>query len=139
MKWISLGTIPIILWLFCFHWTAVHEIGIRRNLFTGTLSLDNQPGPELTYPWVQVSKIDTRPRRLCVECDCKNINCRLVSFNPQGWKEFVEREGFGYWWWSNRISFNSGSDKEYRGMDWILRGYVFDNQGYIFLINEKTI
>jgi hypothetical protein len=67
------------------------------------------------------------------------MNCILVSFNIQGWKEFVDREGFEYWWWYNRFSFNSGSNREYRGMDWILRGYTFDNTNYSFIIKEKTL
>lgn len=137
--WITTIIITTLLWLLCFHWTGIQEVGIRRNLITGQLSLDSIAGPEITPPWVQVSKIDTRPRRLCIECDCKNMNCILVSFNIQGWKEFVEREGFEYWWWSNRFSFNSGSNREYRGMDWILRGYTFDNTNYSFIIKEKTL
>ena len=49
----------------------------------------------------------------------------LVSFDPNGWREFVNNEGFYYYWWSNRISFNMGYDDEYRGMKDLIRGYSF--------------
>lgn len=139
-KWlIILSSSVILFWMLDFHWTNPHEAAIRRNIVTGELSLDTVPGAEITYPWVQVAKIDLRPRRLCIECDCKNINCVLVSFDTKGWKEFVQREGFRYWWLSNRISYNSGAIKEYRGMDWILRSYAFDNAQYPFLSIESEM
>jgi hypothetical protein len=80
-----------------------------------------------------------RPQRLCIECGCKTINCRLVSFNPEGWREFTVREGFRYWWWSNRFSFNPGAEREYRGMDWIMRGYGFDSADLPFVTVEKAL
>jgi hypothetical protein len=125
------------MWLMFFHWTGVHEISIRRNIVTGEVSIDSIAGPEITAPWVQVSTIDIRPRRLCVDCDCRALNCKLVEFVPSKWKGFVEREGFRYYWLSNRISFNSGSEKTYRGMDWILRGYAFDQQSHTFIKTTK--
>lgn len=113
-------------WLTCFHWTSYTEVGIRRNIITGEMSLDDRPGPELTWPWVCVSVIDTRPRRLCIECGCRNMTCGLVEFNPAGWREFVRTEGFGYYWLTNRLSYNPAASREYRGMDYILMGYAFD-------------
>lgn len=128
-----------IFWLMCFHWTGIHEVGIRRNIFTGELSLDDKPGPEISWPWVQVVKIDTRPRRICIECGCKNMNCVLVSFEPVGWRDFVDREGFRYYWWTNRFSFNSGANREYRGDDYLIKGYAFDEKNYSFITVEKNV
>ena len=123
----------VLLWLLFFHWTGVHEVGIRRNIFTGEITLDSTAGFEITPPWVQVALIDTRPQRMCVECDRRSLSCKLVEFNPKGWKKFIENEGFRYYWLSNRISFNSGSEEEYRGMDWVIRGYAFSETGYPFI------
>jgi hypothetical protein len=120
-------------WAFLFHWTGVHQASIMRNIVTGVVSVDTISGPQLSPPWVQVSQIDTRPQRLCIDCDCRVLNCKLAQFVPSGWKEFVDREGFSYWWWSNRISFNSGSDRTYRGQDWILRGYAFEGSEFTFI------
>jgi hypothetical protein len=103
------------------------------------MEIDTTAGPGISLPWIQVSRIDTRPHRICIECDCRNIDCNLVSFNPLGWKDFVRREGFRYYWWSNRISFNMSHEREYRGIEDVLRGYTFDNQEYPFLKKEKSL
>lgn len=126
-------------YFFCFHYVNVHEIGIRRNIINGELSIDKKPKMYVSAPWVQVAKIDIRPQRLCIECDCKNITCHLVSFNYEGWEEFVRLEGFKYYWWSNRVSFNLSHKNEYRGMKDILKGYAFDGKKYSFLKFEKNI
>lgn len=120
-------------WLLFFHWTGVHQVAITRNVFTGEMQLDSVAGFDLTLPWVQVTRIDTRPHRLCVDCDCRSLNCRLVEFDPAYWREFVDREGFRYYWWSNRFSYNSGASQEYRGLEFIFRGYAFDNESHPFL------
>lgn len=126
-------------WLFCFHYTDVNQVAICRNFISGEIYLDSVAGPNITAPWVQVSRIDTRPTRICVECGCRNITCYLVSFNPKGWKDFVNKEGFRYYWLSNRFSFNFGHRDEYRGMKDILRGYAFDGYQYKFIKIEQKL
>lgn len=123
----------LILWALTFSWNSVHHISFERNLISGTLQIDTTPGPKITYPWVQVSKIDTRPVRVCVQCQCHNMTCNLVSFDRNGWMDFIDREGFGYYWWRNRFSYNSGHDIEYRGVNDILMGYSMDGNKYTFL------
>lgn len=125
-------------WLFFVHWTNVQQIAITRNIFTGELKIDTFPGIQISSPWTQVSRIDIRPVRVCVDCECRNMNCKLISFDINGWRNFVEKEGFRYYWWSNRISFNFGNKEEYRGMKNILRGYSFDSE-YKFIKVEQII
>ncbi len=120
-------------WLFFFHYTDVNQVAICRNIFTGEMYLDSIPGPNLSAPWVQVSRIDIRPKRICIDCDCKNINCVLVSFKPEHWRKFVKIEGFRYYWWSNRMSINFGHSNETRGIDDILRSYAFDKYKHDFI------
>lgn len=133
-------TLLLMFYFFCFHYNNVHEIGIRRNIITGELSLDKNPGMYISAPWVQVAKIDTRPQRLCIDCGCKNMTCKLVIFNVDNWLDFVDREGFRYYWWSNRFSFNISHENEYRGMEDILRGYTFDDtEDYTFIEIEKEL
>lgn len=127
------AAIVIATWSLFFHWTGTHQVAITRNVFTGELVLDNVPGIDVSWPWVQVSRIDIRPHRLCIDCDCRALNCRLVEFDESGWLDFVNREGFKYYWWSNRFSYNSGAKQEYRGMAFILRGYMSDGQPHPFL------
>ena len=138
-KWIFSFLGIFFFWLFFFHWTGVHQAAICRNFITGEMWIDTIPGYNITAPWVQVSRIDTRPQRVCVDCDCRNLNCQLVSFDPDGWEEFVRYEGFRYYWWSNRFSFNPGHKNEYRGMNDILRGYAFDGKEYPFIKREKSL
>jgi len=117
-------------WLLFFNFTRDYQVSIKRNYFTGELSL-LKPGITITSPWVQIIRLDTRPKQYCVECVCKNKTCVLASFNPIGWREFIDREGFRYFWFRNRISFNSY--KTYRGFDSVIRGYSFDEQEYSFI------
>ncbi len=128
-----------VFWLFFFHYTDVNEVAICRNIITGETYLDSIAGPNITAPWVQVAQIDTRPRRICVECDCKNISCMLVTFKKEEWKEFVRVEGFRYYWWANRFSFNMSHKKTYRGVDDILKGYAFDGSKHKFIEIKEAI
>jgi hypothetical protein len=111
---------------------------VSRNLFTGETQLDSTKGIKLSAAWVQVIKFDTRPIKVCIDCSCSNINCKLIAFNPNGWKEFIDREGFKYFWFKNRISFNLGQEKEYRGISHVLRGYAYDKK-YNFIIELELV
>ncbi|SRR6266403_1934577 len=138
---ITIGSISFLLlfWATCFHYTDSHQIGIIRNEITGELWLDDKPGPNLSAPWVKVVRIDIRPIRVSISTSSRSFNSRLVEFDKLGWREFVEIEGFRYYWWDNRISYNSGYDDEYRGMKDLLRGYSFDNEKRKFIKVSKII
>lgn len=129
----------ILLILFCFlyfpfvHYLEPHQAGIGWNLMTGELWLTTKGGWYLSPPWTLVSRIDTRPQRVCVTSATRAVNCRLVEFETQYFREFVVTEGFRYYWFSNRISFNFGYEEEYRGWRDILRGYAFSIKKYQFI------
>lgn len=134
--------IPSIICLFLFYMlfiniVRVNEITLNYDIFSGQVSCDKNPGIKITAPWVLVSNIDIRPTRVCIDCSCNNITCELVSFNHIGYEEFIQREGWSYYWWKNRISFNMGNNSEWRGFENILRGYAFDNTEYSFIIHEN--
>ena len=85
-------------------------------------------------PWVFVSTIDTRPQRVCISSSARAaMNCRLVQFNPDEYRSFIRTQGFGFYWWNNRLSFNTGHREEYRGFRDVLRGYAFSAQQYEFV------
>lgn len=117
----------LLIYLLTIHRTDINHVAITRNYLSGEIKLDSTAGYSLTYPWVQVVKIDIRPIRVCIPSTNRNINCRLVQFNSKHWKEFVRIEGVRYYWFDNRISFNSGYNDEYRGFKDLIRGYSFDN------------
>lgn len=106
------------------HYTAVNEVGIMFNRMDGEVRADT-PGLHLSAPWVFVAKVDTRPQRACITSVAKTMTCKLARFVPTHYAEFVKREGFRYYWWDNRISFNLGYFEEYRGVRDVIRGYAF--------------
>ena len=119
-------------YLTCVHYTEAYQVGIAWNRITGELKLDEHAGLHVTPPWVAVSRIDTRPTRVCVTSSGRGFNCKLVQFESGAYKEFVAVQGFHYYWLSNRLSFNAGYDEEYRGMKDLLRGYSYSVKKYPF-------
>lgn len=128
--------IPVIICLYYLsflNYTEPTEVGIARNIFTGEMWLQEGGGWHKTLPWVRVARIDVRPMRVAIATSGHGFNARLIQFEPNEWRKFVEIEGFRYWWWANRISFNLGYDEEYRGMKDIMRGYAFGVKHYPFI------
>ncbi len=121
-----------LVYLLFLHYTEVGWIGIERNVVSGELRADT-PGWNMTSPWTFVAKIDTRPVRVCVIAVSRGFNCRLVQFQPAAYKSLVETEGFRYYWWDNRISFNFGYAEEYRGIRDLMRGYGYSVKQYPFI------
>ena len=108
------------------------DAGIARNFVTGELYIQ-KPGWNVTPPWVAVARVDLRPARVCITTASRAFNCKLVQFNPSEYELFVETEGFHYYWWYNRFSFNWGYSEEYRGVRDILRGYAYSAKLYPFI------
>lgn len=116
-----------------------HERGLAYNLLTGELVLQKRAGWHTHAPWTLVTSIDLRPTRVCVTSSARAaINCKLVRFNADEYKSFVRTEGFRYYWWSNRISFNSGNMKTYRGFPNVMKGYAFSLERYPFILEAGT-
>lgn len=126
------SSILFLSYLLFFHYTSQHEVGLVMNKLNGEVYIDT-PGIHLTPAWFKVSKIDKRPQRVCISSTSKTVTCKLVVFEKNYFQEFVKREGFRYYWWDNRFSFNSGHSEEYRGIRDVLRGYAFSNAKLKFL------
>jgi len=109
------------------------EVGIARNETSGEVWLQSA-GWHLTPPWVRVNPMDTRPMRVSVPSAGRGYSAKLVRFDPVYYREFLSTEGFRYYWWANRFSFNSGYDEEYRGLRDILRGYAYSPTSYPFVV-----
>ncbi len=134
VMFIALCGIFFAAWLMFVHHTEAYQLGVRWNVVSGELSMDESAGYHITPPWVFVSRIDTRPMRVCITSASRAFNCRLVQFVPSEYKSFVKVQGFSYWWWANRISFNLGYSEEYRGMRDLLRGYAYGVKKYPFVV-----
>jgi hypothetical protein len=109
------------------------EAGITWNPVNGEIGIQDHPGYQVNAPWEFVTTIETRPQRVCIQSPAHAaVNCRLVQFDTRYYREFVAAEGWRWYWWSNRLSFNSGYDT-YRGWRSILYGYAFSSQQYRFI------
>lgn len=132
----SIGFVFLILfstYLTNMNWLEPTQIGITKNVFTGTIGIQNRAGLHLTPIYVFVARIDTRPIRVSIESDSRSASAKLVQFKSEYWQTFVKTEGWRYYWWSNRISFNLGYRVEHRGMKDVLRGYAYSNKQYPFI------
>jgi len=137
-KWVVIPAVSLFLIIFFYlgfvNYTEPTEIGIARNHISGEMWLQEGGGIYITPPWVWVARVDTRPIRVAVTSAGHGYSAKLVQFDKKGWREFVALEGWRYYWWANRISFNFGYDEEYRGMKDILRGYAYSPKHYPFIV-----
>ena len=136
---------PWVIWLFIllatpltFHlaflnYTEPTEVGIARNPVNGETWIQKEGGWHFTMPWVRVAVVDARPMRVRVESAGHGWSAKLVQFDPGGWQEFVAVEGFRYYWWANRFSFNWGYQEEHRGVKDILRGHSNGTKKYTII------
>ncbi|KKW29630.1 MAG: hypothetical protein UY74_C0068G0009 [Candidatus Kaiserbacteria bacterium GW2011_GWC2_52_8b] len=108
------------------------EAGIAWNFVSGELRIQDK-GWNFTPPWVLVARVDLRPARVCITTASRAFSCKLVEFKASEYRKFVGTEGFHYYWWYNRVSFNWGYSEEYRGMKDILRGYAYAAKQYPFV------
>ncbi len=129
-----LSSIWILFYIFYFYNVDSYHAAISRDLISGKTYIEQSTGWQVSSPWVQVVKIDMRPFKICLTSTTSTINCKLVQFDTTGWKELISRESFQYYWFRNRLSFNSGYQEEYRGFKDILRGYAFNTSDTVHFI-----
>jgi hypothetical protein len=122
----------LLLYLFCINWIEPTQIGLAKNIFTKRVWVLNG-GIHFGAPWVLVSRIDTRPIRVSVNSAGRGVSSKLVQFEPKYWQEFINIEGWRYYWWANRLSFNFGYHEEHRGWKDIMRGYAYSVKKYPFI------
>jgi hypothetical protein len=140
-KWFRIsGVLIFSLFLFyCFflNYNEPTDLGIVRNQISGAVWIQ-RGGFHLTVPWVRVAKMDLRPMRVEVNSAGRGFSAKLVQFDDKYWQEFVNTEGFYYYWWANRFSFNGGYKEEHRGVRDIVRGYAYSAKRYPFIkiLNE---
>jgi hypothetical protein len=134
--------ILLVFWIIFIHYTPQGKATLDRNIFTGEVVLNKKLGINFTWPWIQSTKVDLRPTKYCIDCACSNMVCVLstVNFDEEGLKEFIQQEGWSYYWLRNRISFNLGHKMEWRGFESVIRGYSFDEtKEWKFIQKNKNI
>lgn len=111
-----------------------YELGYKFNRLNGQITKLERTGWFVNLPFVvSVKTVDLRPMQVCLNANRRVLNCKLVQFNASFFEDFLRVEGWWYYWWANRISYNLGHKEEYRGMRDILRGYSFSRQHYPFI------
>lgn len=131
---VAAAVVLIAFYFGCVTHVEPNEMGVDYNVFTGELRGDTAAGYYVSPPWRLVSMIDLRPMRVSISSTANSYGSKLVQFDKAHWREFVQTQGFGYWWWNNRLSFNSGYNTEYRGFRDVIRGYAYGNKRYEFII-----
>lgn len=138
IKWVKRLVLVItgilLFWIFFLKYVDQYEVGIARNIISGKTWLLEGNGLNFKAPWVYIPKIDTRPMRVEICSAGHGFSAKLVQFNKKCWEDFANTEGVWFYWWANRISFNSGYDVEHRGIKDILRGYAYSPKKYSFII-----
>lgn len=102
-----------VFWLFCLNHVDINEIGVAYDSSTGKLS-KQECGWHVTEPWVKVTTIPTIPVRVEIYNNSRFILPKLVQFQPEYYKEFIEVEGFKYF---DSISMTL-SQYAYSGKEW---------------------
>lgn len=91
-----------------------YELGFTYNKFTGEIKVIERTGWVVRNPWAYgVHKIDLRPYQLSISANSRVLNAKLVRFNPDGLKTFIE--------WHGR---DAGDDRH--SLLEILKCYAFD-------------
>lgn len=144
--WISVGVlfiIGLIVGLSSFEIVEAHEFGYVYDLRTGDLkALMTKDGRYKTgliwkVPFVEkVHTIDLRPKQVCIGSQ-RVLNCKLIKFDPRGYKIFVQWHGRRDYYYNNQGSGVYSGDS----FDEILKNYAYDEDPtqYPFLIITKEI
>lgn len=109
-------------WIFCVNHVSYNEIGISYNSRTGEIEKQHT-GYHLTPPWVRVTYMSTIPVRveMLYGQGSRFILPKIVQFQPEFYKEFIQIEGFHY----------IGSQEA------VLREYAFSGKEWSFLKEIK--
>lgn len=119
-----------------------HEFGYKYDTRTGVISaIVGEDGKYKTGYYisppilVKVNTIDLRPMQVCINANTRVLNCKLVMFNPDGFKDFLNMHGRDDYY---TVSAGGGKGNLYD----ILMSYAYDGsdlQKYPFLTIDKEL
>lgn len=111
----------------------IYEVGYKFNRWTGNITVFNHKGWAFYIPIFEVvNTIDLRPYQVCLNANKRVLNCKLVTFNPEGLKLFIS--------WHGRANYDGGSDEPGDFKD-ILRSYALSGSSddYPFLTVQNDL
>lgn len=113
-----------------------HEFGYKYDKRSGEITpilTENgkiKTGYVITPPIVvSVHTIDLRPVQVCINANSRILNCKLVRFNPEGFRTFID--------WHGRGNYDTGVN-----LKDILLSYAYDGSDlsqYPFLSIKKEL
>lgn len=116
---VGLIFIGLVAFSMCFTFVDNYEFAYKFNKVTGvTEQLINEDGTYmrgyiLHRPLVDVvHTIDLRPMQICISANSRVLNCKLVRFDPKGFKLFID--------WHGRADYNRENLKD------VLMSYAYD-------------
>lgn len=110
-----------------------YQLGYKFDSRTGEISVLDGPGYVVTPPFVvSIHTVDLRPMQVCINANSRVLNCKLVQFNKDGLRTFLE--------WHGRNDYD-GSSSVGGGLNDILKSYAYDGFGrsYPFLTILKEL
>ena len=83
----------IAFWIWWGHWvnySANYQYPYIFDKYTGQIEPLPNTGYKILTPWhYNFHTIDLRPRLVCINANNRVVNCKLVSFNLAGFKQFM--------------------------------------------------
>ena len=74
----------------CLTYVEDYEFGYMIENTSGEMYPTEHKGYVFSWPFLQsVYTIDLRPTQTCLTANNLVVRCKMVAFNPEGWREFV--------------------------------------------------
>lgn len=137
----AVAVIAIVLCLFLFSRTVYfvdnYELGYKFDTRTGETTILPRTGYFVVLPiLVKVHTIDLRPVQVCVSSNRRVLNCKLVKFNPEGIKLFLEWHGRRDYQMSPADRSATGTERANDSkpiyLDDILMAYAYEGAGHTY-------
>lgn len=114
-----LATVLFFFWFFCLNHISVNTVGVVYNSLNGEINVQTNAGWYATSPFVKVVQLNILPLTVHIPSEARVINTKIVRLRPEGIRELVRIQGFGY-------NLNQNLEN-------ILMGYAFSGQTNSFL------
>lgn len=120
----------MILLLSSFKYVDNYEVGYKFNKLNGEITILDRTGYHFKKPFIEsINTIDLRPTQVCISTNARVLNCKLVSFNKKGLRQFID--------WHGREDYRIDVNRNYNTkLEDLLKTYAYsDNPDlYDFLI-----
>ena len=125
---IGIGIVVMITLLFrvsAVNFVEPTEMGYKYNKITGQIDSLERSGYFITWPIVEkIHTIELRPFQVCISSNGRVMNCKLLKFNPKGFRKFINLHGRNSYSIPSMTSNPNGSE-----FSDIMKGYAYESYG----------